>query len=81
MLETSLARLNESSAEDRRVAEVFALASLRTNLEENLIPPSEALATAEAHRTEQTEEWTRAVHAALVALSDLRQAGQRIVQA
>ena len=81
MLETSLALLNESSAEDRRVAEIFALASLRTNLEENLIPPSEAMATAEEHRMERTEEWTRAVYAALVALGDLRQAGHRIVQA
>ena len=71
--------MNESSAEDRHIAETLALANLRTNLEENLIPPEDALATVEEHRTERTEEWTRAVYAALVGLDDLRRGGHRIV--
>ena len=81
MLESSLTRLNNASAEDRHLAEILALATLTTNLEENLIPSHEALATAQEHRTERTEEWTRAVYAALVGLSDLRQGGHRIVSA
>ena len=81
MLEGSLARLNTSSPEDKQVAELLALTSLKTQLEEDLIPADEALATAKEHRTEQSEEWTRAMCAALAGLDELKRNGLKLTKA
>ena len=67
MLDSSLARLAD-------------LASMRTQFEENLLPSGEAARIAQDHRIEQSEEWTRAVYAALVGLEDLRRDGYTIAK-
>ncbi len=81
MLDSSLALMNDAPLENRRVAEILAFASLKAQLEENLIPVEEALATAQEHRHGQTEEWTRAVYAALVGLQELRGDGYAVMKA
>ena len=78
MLDSSLELMNDSSKEDRGIGEILAFASLKAQLEENLIPAEEALATAHQHRAEQTEEWIRAVYGALVGLRDLKGSGYAV---
>ncbi len=68
MLEASSARLAEASAADRHAAEALAASWLTTMLEQDLISADEAAATVAEHRAMATEEWLRAVYAALVGL-------------
>ena len=68
MLESSKTQLAEATAEERGRAERFAAAWMRTMLEQDLIPGDEAATIVADHREGGTEEWLRAVHAAMVGL-------------
>ena len=68
MLESGRARLAQASTEERGRAERFAAVWMRTMLEQDLIPADEAETIVAEHREGGTEEWLRAVYAALVGL-------------
>ena len=68
MLESSGKRLAEASTDERGRAERFAAAWMGAMLEQDLIPADEAATIVAQHRDGGTEEWRRAVYAALVGL-------------
>ena len=80
MLATSAERLARLSPDLRTIAENMASASMTSALLENLIPEHEATGVARAHREGETEEWDRAVNAAVSSLLALRQMGYALTR-
>ena len=68
MLDESRKRLAEATPDEMRLAELFAHAFMTAELVENLIPHDTAMATASEHHRAGSEEWQRAVHAALTGI-------------
>ena len=80
MLEQSIERLAKLSPDLRAIAEHMAETTLASDLVENLIPVDKAAEIARDHREQATEEWLRAVHAAVSSLLALRQLGYALTK-
>ena len=81
MLDTSTERLGRLSPDLRAIAENMASATMISELVENLIPEAEADAVAREHQVEGTEEWHRAVNAAVASLLALHKMGYALTRA
>ena len=75
MLDQTDDRLNRLSPELRQVAEAVALAVMTAELKEDFLSPDRASRTADEHRVENTDDWRRAVNAAVSSLLALHELG------
>ena len=80
MLEQSIDRLNKLSPDMRAIAERVAETTLTSELTEDLIPIDQAAAIVRDHREQNTEEWMRAVSAAVSSLLALRHLGYALTK-
>jgi uncharacterized coiled-coil protein SlyX len=78
MLEHSFDRIEKASAEQMQLAEEMALATMVADFEEDLIPRERAWEITLEHRAAHTEDWLRAVNAALASLTALNERGYSI---
>ena len=81
MLDTSSERLARLSPDLRTIAENMATATMVSEFGENLIPVDEAERIANEHKVGQTEEWSRAVNAAVSSLLALHHMGYALTRA
>ncbi len=80
MLEQSIERLNKLSPDMRAIAEHMAETTLTSEFVENLMPADQAETIARDHREQNTEEWLRAVSAAVSSLLALRHLGYALTR-
>ena len=81
MLDTSAERLSRLSPDLRTIAEGMAAATMVSEFGENLIPADEAERIVEEHKAGATEEWSRAVNAAVSSLLALHRMGYALTRA
>ena len=80
MLDSSSERLARLSPDLRVIAENMAAATMVSEFGENLIPAGDAERIAEEHKAGETEEWSRAVNAAVSSLLALHRMGYALTR-